>query len=66
MQTLTDKLDLGDVRRTSPFRLTALLGSVFLAAIFLLLGLIYALTERELVTRTDRVLALESRTCRWP
>ena len=61
MQTLTDKLDLGDVRRTSPFRLTALLGSVFLAAIFLLLGLIYALTERELVTRTDRVLALESR-----
>ena len=53
---------MGDVRRTSAFRLTTMLGIVFLLAIFALLGLIYTLTERELVARTDRVLALESRT----
>lgn len=52
---------MGDIRHTSTFRLTALLGIVFLAAIFALLGLIYTLTEQELVARTDRVLALESR-----
>ena len=61
MPKLTDKMGMGDVRRTSTFRLTALLGTVFLGAIFVLLGLIYTLTERELVARTDRVLALESR-----
>ena len=58
----SDPLGMGDVRRTSTFRLTAMLGVVFLVAIFTLLGLIYTLTERQLVARTDRVLALESHT----
>ena len=62
MRKPSDTLGMGDVRRTSTFRLTALLGLVFLGAIFVLLWLIYTLTERELVARTDRVLALESRT----
>ena len=62
MRRSTDPLGLDDVRHTSTFRLTALLGLVFLGAIFVLLWLIYTLTERELVARTDRVLALESRT----
>ena len=62
MRKPSDTLGMGDVRRTSTFRLTAMLGAVFLVAIFALLGLIYTLTERQLVARTDRVLALESYT----
>jgi len=46
-----------EVRRTTTFRLVALMGLAFLLAIVALLGLIYALTERELTLRTDTVLA---------
>ena len=46
-----------EVRRTTTFRLVALMGLAFLLAIVTLLGLIYALTAHELATRTDAVLA---------
>ena len=44
------------LRRMSTFRLTAMLGVTFLCAMCGLLSLIYVLTERELVNRTDEVL----------
>ena len=44
------------LRRMTTFRLTAMLGAVFLCAMCALLSLIYVLTERELVDRTDEVL----------
>ena len=46
-----------EVRRTTTFRLVAAMGLAFLLAIVALLGLIYALTARELTARTDAVLA---------
>jgi signal transduction histidine kinase len=49
------------IRRTSTFRLTAMLGLAFLCAMCALLGLIYLLTERELIGRTDEVLTFEIR-----
>ena len=44
------------LRRMTTFRLTAMLGAVFLCAMCALLSLIYFQTERELVNRTDEVL----------
>ncbi|MDE2303331.1 MAG: HAMP domain-containing histidine kinase [Sphingomonadales bacterium] len=49
------------IRRTTTFRLTAMLGLAFLVAMVGLLGLIYALTERELLGRTDALLAYQRR-----
>jgi signal transduction histidine kinase len=49
-----------DIRRTSTFRLTVLLGLVFIVGIIGLLGLIYALTARELTARNDRILREEA------
>lgn len=49
------------IRYTTTFRLTGLLGLAFLCAMAALLGLIYVLTDRELVGRTDEVLAFEAR-----
>ena len=49
------------IRRTTTFRLTVMLGLAFLCAMCALLGLIYVLTERELVGRTDDMLAFQAR-----
>lgn len=54
-------LSFRDMRRTSVFRLTAILGSLFLVGIIALLGLIYGLTARELTRRTDFVLHQQER-----
>lgn len=51
-----DRLRLRDVRATTPFRLSLLLGSVFLCGIILALVLGYILTARELTARSDRLL----------
>ena len=52
----TERLRLRDVRRTTPFRLSLLLGSLFLAGILATLVLGYVLTARELTARSDRLL----------
>lgn len=52
---------LATLWRITTFRLTALLGMVFIVAVVGLLSLIYLLTERELEGRTDQVLAREAR-----
>ena len=54
------RLRLRDVRLTSAFRLTAILGSTFLIGIIALLGLIYGLTARELTRRSDYILRKEA------
>lgn len=54
---LADRLRFADIRRTSAFRLTALLGATFAVGIVLLLGTIYLLTATELTSRSDRILA---------
>lgn len=51
-----DRLRLRDIRSTTPFRLSLLLGSLFLCGIILALVLGYALTARELTARSDRLL----------
>ena len=56
-----ERLRLRDIRRTSVFRLTAILGSLFLVGIIALLGLVYGLTARELTRRTDFVLHQQER-----
>jgi signal transduction histidine kinase len=55
-----ERLRLRDVRKTSTFRLTALLGLLFAVGVAALLGLIYALSVHELTVRTDRILRLEA------
>lgn len=52
---------LRDIRKTSTFRLTLLLGSTAMLGVACLLVLIYALTARELNARTDRILRSEAR-----
>ena len=49
------------IRSTTTFRLTAMLGVAFLCALCLVLGLIYVLTERELISRTDELLAYQAK-----
>src|SRR5579863_5459194 len=61
MQPLARQLRSIRVRQTTTFRLTAMLGAAFLCAMCLLLGLIYLLTERELVGRTDEVLQFQAK-----
>jgi len=55
-----ERLRLHEIRKTSTFRLTALLGMVFALGAVALLGLIYALSAHELTARTDRILQLEA------
>ncbi|HZV11216.1 MAG TPA: HAMP domain-containing protein, partial [Novosphingobium sp.] len=50
-----------DIRRSATFRLTTLLGCVFLVAVVALLSLTYVLTEKELVARNDQVVYKEAR-----
>ena len=59
-----ERLHLGQIRRTSTFRLTALFGLVFAVGVIALLGLIYGLSARELTLRTDRILRVEARRLR--
>ena len=54
-----ERLRLRDIRNTSTFRLTALLGLVFSAGVVVLLGLIYILSARELNARTNLVVRQE-------
>lgn len=55
-----ERLRLGQIRKTSTFRLTALLGLVFAVGVVALLGLIYGLSARELTVRTDHILRIEA------
>ena len=54
-----ERLRLRDIRNTSTFRLTSLLGLVFSVGVVVLLGLIYVLSARELNARTDLVMRQE-------
>lgn len=58
---LSDRLRFRDVRATSSFRLTLLLGGLFLAGVVVMLGLIYVLTAQELTARSDRILYEKAR-----
>ncbi|WEJ99161.1 MAG: HAMP domain-containing sensor histidine kinase [Candidatus Sphingomonas phytovorans] len=57
---LSERLRLRDVRRTSAFRLTVILGSLFSIGVVALLALIYFLTEQELTARNDRILRAQA------
>jgi signal transduction histidine kinase len=57
---LSDRLRLGDIRNTSAFRLTVLLGLLSAVGVVTLLGIVYGLTAHELTTRTDQILRLEA------
>lgn len=52
----SERLRLRDIRATTPFRLSLLLGSLLLGGIVATLVLSYALTARELTARSDRLL----------
>ncbi|PXA84852.1 histidine kinase [Nostoc sp. 3335mG] len=56
----TERLRLRDIRNTSTFRLTLLLGGVALVGVVMLTVLIYALSARELNARSDRILRAEA------
>jgi signal transduction histidine kinase len=51
-----ERLRWRQVRSTTPFRLTVLLGALFLAGLWATLGASYVLTARELTARSDRIL----------
>lgn len=53
------RLRLRDIRNTSTFRLTMLLGLVTMVGVVSLLGLIYGLSARELNARSDYILRAE-------
>ena len=55
-----DRLRFRDLRRISAFRLTVRLGLAFAVALAGLLGLVYAMTTRELIGRSDRILTAET------
>ncbi|MEG3174750.1 ATP-binding protein [Sphingomonas sp. RB3P16] len=55
-----ERLHFGQIRRTSTFRLTSLLGLVFALGVVALLALIYGLSARELTRRTDHILRIEA------
>jgi len=59
-RTPSERLRLRDIRNTSTFRLTLLLGGVALIGIVMLTVLIYLLSARELNARSDRVLRVEA------
>jgi signal transduction histidine kinase len=57
---LSDRLRISDIRNTSTFRLTVLLGLLSAVGVVALLGIVYGLTARELTTRTDQILRMEA------
>jgi signal transduction histidine kinase len=56
-----ERLRFRDLRRISTFRLTLVLGALSLIGVVALLGLIYALTVRELTDRSDGILRDQAR-----
>ncbi len=60
LRTTTERLRLRDIRNTSTFRLTLLLGGVALIGVVMLTVLIYALSARELNARSDRILRIDA------
>ena len=60
MTTGAPAMQLSDLRHTTTFRLTVVLGLVFLVASVLLLGLTFVLTENEQNLRSDAVLINEA------
>lgn len=56
----SDRLSFRQIRRTSAFRLTVALGVTFAAGLLVLVGLVYAMTTRELLARSDRILHAEA------
>lgn len=59
-RTRSERLRLRDIRNTSTFRLTLLLGGVALIGVVMLTVLIYALSARELNARSDRILRAQA------
>jgi len=57
---LSEGLRFRDIRNTSTFRLTLLLGLVAAIGVVALLGLIYGLSARELDARSDHILRAEA------
>lgn len=55
----TERLHLREVRSTTAFRLTAALGCSFAVSLLALIGLVYWMTAREFVQRTDGILHAE-------
>ena len=55
-----DRLTFRQIRRTTAFRLTVALGTTFAAGLLLLIGLVYLMTTRELIARSDRILHAEA------
>lgn len=55
-----DRWRFRDLRRVSAFVLTLRLGLVFAVGLVALLGLVYAMINRELIGRSDRILAGET------
>ena len=56
----SERLRLRDIRNTSTFRLTLLLGGVALVGVVMLTVLIYALSARELNARSDSILRAQA------
>jgi signal transduction histidine kinase len=59
-RTTPERLRLRDIRNTSTFRLTLLLGGAALIGVVMLTVLIYGLSARELNARSDRILRAQA------
>ncbi|WP_281044368.1 sensor histidine kinase [Sphingomonas oryzagri] len=59
-RTPYERLQLRDIRNTSTFRLTLLLGLVALVGVVMLTALIYLLSARELSARSDSILRAQA------
>lgn len=57
----SDRLRWREVRATTPFRLTMMLGAVFLAGLWATLAVSYVFTAHELVARSDQILFTRAR-----
>lgn len=57
----SDRLRWRDVRATTPFRLTMMLGVVFLAGLWATLAISYVFTAHELTARSDQILFTRAR-----
>jgi signal transduction histidine kinase len=58
----SDRLRWREVRATTPFRLTLMLGAVFLAGLWATLATSYFFTAHELTARSDAILFTRART----
>jgi signal transduction histidine kinase len=57
----SDRLRWRDVRFTTPFRLTLMLGAVFLIVLWATLAVSYVFTAHELAARSDQILLTHAR-----